>query len=123
MRSSLHPTCKRWSEYSEDENNQKCISCNNGYYLDGNQCLSIPTTIIQIPTTIPIIPTTIIIPPTTIIIPPNTIIIPPTTVPISPPTTIKIEMPTTIPITIPKEECPDEKCLIYNEESNKLGLQ
>ena len=117
-----YPTCKRCSEYSEDENNQKCISCNNGYYLDGNQCLSIPTTIIQIPTTIPIIPTTIIIPPTTIIIPPNTIIIPPTTVPISPPTTIKIEMPTTIPITIPKEECPDEKCLTCNEESNKLGL-
>ena len=31
-------------------------------------------------------------------------------------------MPTTIPITIPKEECPDEKCLTCNEESNKLGL-
>ena len=31
-------------------------------------------------------------------------------------------MPTTIPITIPKEECPDEKWLTCNEDSNKLGL-
>ena len=46
-----YPTCKTCSEYSEEEDAQKCVSCNDSYYLEGDNCLpKIPTTI---PKTIP----------------------------------------------------------------------
>ena len=84
-----YETCNTCSEYSEDENSQKCLTCkNNNYYLKDGQCIEKVAT--TIPTTIQ--------------------------------TTIPINIPTTISITIPKMECPDEKCLTCNEESNKLGL-
>ena len=42
---------KTCSEYSEEEDAQKCVSCNDSYYLEGDNCLpKIPTTI---PKTIP----------------------------------------------------------------------
>ena len=41
-----YPTCKTCSEYSEEEDAQKCVSCNDSYYLEGDNCLpKIPTTI------------------------------------------------------------------------------
>ena len=120
---NYHVSCKTCSEYSNDDTNPKCLTCNNGYYIYNETCFkNITTTII---TTIPkvIMPTTIIKIPTTII---TTILItPPTTII----TTIAITPPTTIITTIPKEKpstipilCPDEKCLTCNEQSKKLGL-
>ena len=104
--------CKTCSQVSSDINAQKCLSCNEGYVLDGESgnCNLFPTTLIIPPTTVIVPPTTIIIPPTTVKEPPTTIIIPPTTVKeppttiIIPPTTVK-EPPTTIiiPPTTVKE--------------------
>ena len=115
------------------------MTCKEGYYLDSDDSTNckkiIPTTL---PTTTPInIPTTIVttilttIPniiitsiPTTILVKMPTTIT--TTIPIkiptTIPTTIPIKIPTTLPVTIPKVECPDEKCLTCDEESNKHGL-
>ena len=51
-------TCQTCSDYSVDENDQKCLTCNNSYYLENEKCIlkiptTIPTTIIrQIPITI-----------------------------------------------------------------------
>ena len=57
-----YETCLRCSEYSNETNAQKCISCNKGYYLEGEQCLKIiiPSTLPEkIPTTeLELIPTT-----------------------------------------------------------------
>ena len=54
-------TCQTCSDYSENENDQKCLTCNESYYLENEKCIEIiPTTNPIIPTTIPIIPTTII---------------------------------------------------------------
>ena len=105
--------CNTCSEYSTDEQDQKCYTCIDGYILEEgtNNCKQIivttipiiPTTIIKIPTTIPKIPTTIIKIPTTILKIPTTIPKIPTTVPKIPTTILKI--PTTIPkipTTIPK---------------------
>ena len=53
-----YESCETCSDYSTDENDQKCLTCKNGYYhdaLDSTICKKI------IPTTIPIpIPTTIL---------------------------------------------------------------
>ena len=99
-----YESCATCSEISNDINDEKCLSCKQGYTSDNNgNCILAPTTIIIPPTTVKIPPTTITIPPTTINIPPTTVNIPPTTVNI-PPTTIKIppttimETPTTITV-------------------------
>ena len=102
-----YPTCKTCSDYSENENDQQCLSCNEGFYFENKKCIEI------IHTTIPIIASTT-----------NPIIS--TTIPIKMPTTIPKAIPTTIittiPETVPKIECLDEKCLTCSEASNKLGL-
>ena len=113
-------TCVTCFDYSENENEQKCKACIDGYYLENNITYNcrliilttipvIPTTIPAIPTTIPAIPTTIPYIPTTIPAIPTTIPYIPTTIPNLPttipniPTTIP-NIPTTIPViptTIP----------------------
>ena len=46
-----YPTCETCSDYSLEENDQKCLTCNDSYYFENNKCLpKIPTTI---PKTIP----------------------------------------------------------------------
>ena len=138
-----YETCETCSDYSTNVDEQKCLTCKEGYYLDSDDSTNckkiipttIPTTIpIKIPTTIPIqIPTTIPAKtPTTIVTTilttvPNIIITSiPTTIltkiPTTITTTIPIIIPKTLPVTIPKLECPDEKCLTCNEASNKHGL-
>ena len=103
-----YPTCETCSDYSQNSEDQKCLTCNESYYLEDEKCIKIiPTTI---PTTIPTkIPTTI-----------------PTTLPITFPTTIITTIPTTIITTIPKTspivECLEEKCLTCSHESNKYHL-
>ena len=116
-------TCETCSDYSTNKNEQKCLTCIEGYYLKNNSnCeLFIPTTILTIiPTTILTkIPTTII---TTIITKVPTTLI--TTIPTIPTTTINIP-PTTFLIPEIEVECDEkniEKCLKCNRESNKLGL-
>ena len=100
-----YESCATCSEISNEFNDQKCLSCKQGYTSDNNgNCILAPTTIIIPPTTVKIPPTTVTIPPTTINIPPTTVNIPHTTVNI-PPTTIKIppttimETPTTIAVS------------------------
>ena len=138
-----YSSCETCSDYSENEDEHKCLTCKEGYYLEGEQCnkiipttifTTIPTTILTtIPTTlVTTIPTTIIttipttiattIPTTIITTIPTTII---TTIPTTILTTIPTTIITTIPTTIPEVECSEEnseKCLKCNEESNKLGL-
>ena len=42
-----YTTCETCSDYSEDENDQKCLTCNNSYYLESEKCiLKQPSTII-----------------------------------------------------------------------------
>ena len=140
---NCHSSCKTCSDYSTNDDDPKCLSCNTGYQLENETCILEATTIVIPPTTVVIPPTTVVIPPTTIVIPPTTVVTPPTTIVIPPttvvippttivipPTTIVIppttllEIPTTIkenPPTIPNN-CPDEKCLTCNEESIKLDL-
>ena len=143
---SCYERCDTCSEASSDINDQKCTSCISGYgyILDNGNCvLPPPTTVIIPPTTEITPPTTTIIPPTTEIIPPTTITTPKTTE-ISPPTTTIIPPTTEITpattITTPKttiitgapmitrteeeilETCKNEKCLTYNEESDRDGL-
>ena len=140
---NCHSSCKTCSDYSTNDDDPKCLSCNTGYQLENETCILEDTTIVIPPTTVVIPPTTVVIPPTTIVIPPTTVVTPPTTIVIPPttvvippttivipPTTIVIppttllEIPTTIkenPPTIPNN-CPDEKCLTCNEESIKLDL-
>ena len=112
---NCYQTCETCSTYSEDESDQKCLTCKNDYTLVNNNCIIPETTIITIaPTTIVQIPTTIqtTIPPTI-----KTTIV--TTIPEKVPTTI----PTTTPITIPVlHECENEKCLTCNQESIALDL-
>ena len=109
-------TCNRCYDYSEDENEQKCKSCIEGYYLADNikyNCLPIlPTTIPIIPTTIPLVPTTIPLIPTTIPIIPTTIVIPPSTIITNAPTTVPI-IPSTIP-EMPYNICTYQYYLTYN---------
>ena len=130
-------TCQTCSDYSEDEENQKCLTCNESYYLENEKCIkiiptTIPTTLLTtIPSTISTtIPTTIVttIPSTIPTIIFSTII---TTIPTTLPSTVLSKIPTTIPsteittilkTTIPFIECLHEKCLSCNEESNRLGL-
>ena len=55
---NCYQTCKNCLDYSEDETDQKCISCKENYFLHNGNCIisitTIPTTIpITIPTTIP----------------------------------------------------------------------
>ena len=95
----------------------------------------IHSTIIKIPTTITKIPSTITKIPSTITKIPSTITeSPPTTQSMAAPTTILKKIPTTsinispttvittIYETMPKVQCPDEKCLTCNEESNSYHL-
>ena len=94
-------TCKTCYDYSENENEQKCKTCIDGYYLENNikhNCkLIIPTTIpIPIITTMPT-PMITTIPIPTITTMPTPMI---TTIPIATITTIA-EMPTTIIIPTP----------------------
>ena len=99
---NCHSSCKTCSDYSTNDDDPKCLSCENGFKVDNKKCVEIviPTTTIVIPPTTIVIPppTTIVIPPpTTIVIPPpTTVVIPPKTV-VNPPTTIVIP-PTTIVI-------------------------
>ena len=38
-----YPTCVTCSDYSENEEDQKCLTCNNSYYLEDSKCkLKIP---------------------------------------------------------------------------------
>ena len=100
-----YESCETCSEISDNINDQKCLSCRQGYKSDNNgNCIVAPTTLIIPPTTINIPPstvniptTTITTPPTTITEPPTTVTVPPTTVSI-PPTTI-IEPPTTVTVS------------------------
>ena len=42
-----YTTCETCSDYSENENDQKCLTCNNSYYLESEKCiLKQPSTII-----------------------------------------------------------------------------
>ena len=99
-----YDTCETCSDFSTNTNDQKCLSCKEGYYLknDFNCELILPTTIIttillQIPTTlINKIPSTIISPAITTTI----VLIPPSTTPM---TTITL-FPTTTITTIPIQE-------------------
>ena len=106
---SCFERCQTCYGYSENVNEQKCSSCKEGFNFDeeSNNCNIPETPEVKPPTTIIEPPITVIIPPTTVIIPPSTIIIPPTTV-ITPPTTLI--------------NCRNSKCLICNEESDRLGL-
>ena len=105
---NCHISCKTCSDYSTDDTDPKCLTCNIGYYIYNGTCLkNLTTTII---TTIPKVPSTII---TTIPKVATTII---TTIPKVPTTIIK-ENPSTIQLV-----CPDEKCLTCSEKSNELGL-
>ena len=101
-----YESCELCTEYSTDKDDQKCISCKEGYYKDSDETSNCKK----------IIPTTII---TTI----------PTTVTTTIPTTIITTMQTTIPTTIISMEfnivCSEEnkeKCAKCNERSNSLGL-
>ena len=92
-----YPSCLKCNDYSEDSTNHECISCKEGYNLNGTNCeeivTDVPSTILEIP------PTTIInIPPTTILnIPPTTIInFAPTTIIKDIPTPIEQNSPSTI---------------------------
>ena len=77
-----HENCQTCSEYSEDINSQKCLTCKPNFILDNNNCIFPPTTIpMIIPTTIPII------------IPKEI----PTTIPSTIPNAAKTNIPTTIP--------------------------
>ena len=91
---SCYEKCETCYEISNNTDDQKCLSCIEGYIIDNGNCIIPPTTVIIPPTTVIIPPTTVIIPPTTVIIPPTTVITPPTTV-IIPPTTAIIP-PTTV---------------------------
>ena len=94
---SCYEKCQTCSEISTDSEDQKCLSCKDGFTLEGENCVIIPpTTVIIPPTTVIIFPTTVITPPTTVITPPTTVIIPPSTL-ITPPTTV-ITPPTTVNI-------------------------
>ena len=98
---SCYEKCKSCFDISTNDEDQKCLSCQDGFTLNNGNCIIPPTTIIIPPTTVIIPPTTVIIPPTTVIIPPTTISIPPTTI-ITPPTTVIIPSTTIIipPTTI-----------------------
>ena len=90
--------CNTCSDYSTDEENQKCYSCIDGYFLEEgtNNCKKIiSTTIAKEPTTfIDIIPTTITKIPTTMTPTPSTITKIPTTSILQTPSTIT-KIPTT----------------------------
>ena len=90
---NCHATCKTCSNYSNNDDDPKCLSCDtDNYYLEGEKCIKIIRT-----TIINNIPTTIITNmPTTII---NNI---PTTIIANMPTTIINNIPTTIITTVPK---------------------
>ena len=68
-----YSTCQTCSEYSNDQNDQKCSTCKANYILEGNNCVTSPTTILVIPSTIKEIPPSTMIQPSTVIIPPTTI--------------------------------------------------
>ena len=98
---NCHSSCKTCSEFSEDDDEPKCLSCDtSNYYLEDTKCIKITRTTIVTAAPTETTPTTEI---TNI----------PTTITT---TTLKLS-PTTILV-----ECPDEKCKTCNEESNKLGL-
>ena len=143
---NCHNSCKTCSEYSTNDSDPKCLTCNIGYNFEDGKCIKIITTIpeviipstlpLQNPTTIPFqIPSTPIPPiittnpqfePSTIITNAPTTVIPPviTTIPQFEPSTIITNAPTTVINIAPTnpQVCPDEKCLTCSEESNKLGL-
>ena len=117
-----YSTCRSCSEYSENNNDQKCSSCKDGYILESGNFNMAPTTMIIPPTTTINPPSTVIIPPTTVIISSTTENIP-TTAEIITPTTIIKEAPSTqVPKTEYLETCSNKKCLTCNEESDKEEL-
>ena len=108
-----YPTCKTCSDYSEDESDQKCLTCEKGEPNNGTCEVSKPTTIVtEKPTTI--------------------VTEKPTTVVTEKPTTIVTEKPTTIITEKPSEtnlitdevdeSCSLEKCKKCNVESLKFNL-
>ena len=108
-------TCVTCFDFSENENEQKCKVCIDGYYLENNITYNcrpiIPTTILLVPTTIPYVPTTLANIPTTIPYVPTTILYVPTTIPYIP-TTLPI-----IPSTIeerPYNICTYQYYITYN---------
>ena len=113
---NCHSSCKTCSEYSENDDDPKCLSCDtNNYYLEDTKCIKIARTTIVTAAPTEATPTTQTIknPTTEITNIPTTIINIPTTITT---TILKLDQ-TTISV-----ECPDEKCKTCNEESNKLGL-
>ena len=48
-------TCQTCSDYSEDENDQKCSSCNSSYYLENEKCILKVATTIIIQETVPMV--------------------------------------------------------------------
>ena len=82
---NCYETCETCSEYSEENDNHKCLTCKENYILDNTNCISPQTTIIKkVPTTFPIITTTLM-----------------TTIPKIIPTTIQTKILTTILTKIP----------------------
>ena len=101
--------CATCSEYSNNIEDQKCLSCKSNYIKSGENCIFPPTNKI-----IPL--TTVITPPTTIITPPTTLIATPTTI-------IKSSTYAIKEITnIIKTECANKRCKECNEESDKMNL-
>ena len=112
---SCYDRCLTCSEYSEDINNQKCLSCKENYDQEGENCIIRPT-----PSTItPNPPTTITEKnPSTIIESPHS-----TTNEINIPTTVITQSP---PITqiidIPIAECKNKRCLGCTKQSDEVEL-
>ena len=99
---NCHSSCKTCSDFSSLEDDPKCLTCNEGYYLDNEKCLEIiESTVLATETSTPTIitnaPSTIITDaPTTMAPIPSTIITdaPTTMAPI--PSTIITDAPTTM---------------------------
>ena len=105
--------CETCSEASNEENDQKCTSCKNGYTLEDGNCVITPTTIVtKIPTTIPKPPTTQYLPPTTQFIFPTTEYI----------STTVVNQPLIENNELPKTNCINKKCKECNNKSDEIGL-
>ena len=112
-----YENCETCSEYSENINSQKCLTCKSGYLLDNNNCIFSPTTIII--STFPRAITTTI--PTTLKSNIQTRI--PTTIPNILITNIQNRIPTTIPNEIIKTKQTTKNTNIYYKEISDVKIE
>ena len=117
---SCYERCDSCSQVSSDINDQKCLTCKNGFNFENGNCVVPPTTVLTSP------PSTILTNrPTTVLTSPVTTILTniPITIETKVPTTVIEETPSTqIHETEYVENCSNERCLKCSTESNKLKL-